>query len=46
MGETGSTQDTEMEHCSDNTLGSEAVLVFEAFVNVGNSGHNLATPDM
>lgn len=46
MGENGSTQDIQMGHCSDNTLGSEAILVFEAFVNMGSSGHNLATPDM
>lgn len=35
MGDKGSTWDIEVRHCSDSTSGSEAVLVFEAFVTTG-----------
>lgn len=42
----GSTQDVQMEICSDNTLGSEALWGFEAFVNMGNTGHSIVTADM
>lgn len=44
--EGGSTQDVQMEICSDNTLGSEALWSFEAFVNMGNICHSIVTADM
>lgn len=43
-GEDSSTLDTQTEHCSDNTHGSEAILFFEAPANARNSGHSLVKP--